>query len=300
MSRSTARASARSGPEWCDDLVVAEQVDVDRRAALGDVVDHALHRHVAADDGRERAQQGVDPAPRGPAARPPRRRCSCAARRSRATSMDDADQRPRRLSGPREVADVARRRGDPPCAGRSRSSSARPARRRRRTGCRSSSRCRRAGRRRRSGPARSPPPTSGGWTRRPRPVALSTQRNAGMSSVEPWRIPHWLTPVCDDQPVSQRDEAVPSRRAASGRWSGQSPERSARRSNTSWATPSSWTNTMPGTSVRAADFARRRATVAVRRSNHASSSIASSDETIALIDGEPDHDHDRRPEAVDA
>ena len=36
-----------------------------------------------------------------------------------------------------------------------------------------------------------------------RPVALSTQRNAGIPSVEPWRMPHWLTPVCDDQPVSQ-------------------------------------------------------------------------------------------------
>ena len=44
-------------------LVVAEQVDVDRRPPLGDVVDDALHRHVAADDGRERPQQGVRPAP---------------------------------------------------------------------------------------------------------------------------------------------------------------------------------------------------------------------------------------------
>ena len=44
---------------------------------------------------------------------------------------------------------------------------------------------------------------------------------------------------------------------------------------------------MPGTSVRAADFARRRATVAVRRSNHTSSSIAISDETIALMTASP-------------
>ena len=34
------------------------------------------------------------------------------------------------------------------------------------------------------------------------PVVLSTHRNAGMSTTEPCRIPHWLTPVCDDQPVS--------------------------------------------------------------------------------------------------
>ena len=106
-----------------------------------------------------------------------------------------------------------------------------------------------------------------------------------MSSTEPWRIPHWLTPVWDDQPVSQRTRRCrPSRSHPS--IVGQSPERVAR-TNTSWATPSSCTNTMPGTSVRAADFARRRATVAVRRSNHTSSSIAISDETIALMTASP-------------
>jgi hypothetical protein len=34
------------------------------------------------------------------------------------------------------------------------------------------------------------------------PVALSTQRNAGMSSLSPSRIPARLAPVCDDGPVS--------------------------------------------------------------------------------------------------
>ena len=32
-----------------------------------------------------------------------------------------------------------------------------------------------------------------------RPVSLSTQRNAGISSFEPRRIPAWLAPVCDDR-----------------------------------------------------------------------------------------------------
>ena len=35
-----------------------------------------------------------------------------------------------------------------------------------------------------------------------RPVSFSTQRNAGMSSLEPSRIPAWLAPVCDDRSVS--------------------------------------------------------------------------------------------------
>ena len=45
------------------DLVVAEHVDVDRGPAFAHVVDDALHRDVTGDDRRERAQQGVDPAP---------------------------------------------------------------------------------------------------------------------------------------------------------------------------------------------------------------------------------------------
>ena len=32
--------------------------------------------------------------------------------------------------------------------------------------------------------------------------SFSTQRNAGMSSFEPRRIPAWLAPVCDDRSVS--------------------------------------------------------------------------------------------------
>ena len=35
-----------------------------------------------------------------------------------------------------------------------------------------------------------------------RPVSFSTQRNAGMSSLEPSRMPAWLAPVCDDRSVS--------------------------------------------------------------------------------------------------
>ena len=55
------------------------------------------------------------------------------------------------------------------------------------------------------------------------PSTLSTQRNAGMSTTEPCRMPHWLTPVCDDQPVSHADEAVARRRAASGAGSARRP-----------------------------------------------------------------------------
>ncbi len=110
----------------------------------------------------------------------------------------------------------SRRRGGPPCAWRSRSSSSRRARRRRRTSCRSSTRCGRAGPRRRSG-ACSIAAADAGWleTTTAR-VDLSTQRNAGMSMTEPWRMPHWLTPVCDDHPVSQPiSRWLPSR---SQRW----------------------------------------------------------------------------------
>ena len=35
-----------------------------------------------------------------------------------------------------------------------------------------------------------------------RPCSFSTQRNAGMSSFEPSRMPAWLAPVCDDRSVS--------------------------------------------------------------------------------------------------
>ena len=32
-----------------------------------------------------------------------------------------------------------------------------------------------------------------------RPVSFSTQRKAGMSSLEPSRIPAWLAPVCEER-----------------------------------------------------------------------------------------------------
>ena len=97
-----------------------------------------------------------------------------------------------------------------------------------------------------------------------------------MSDTEPWRIPHWLTPVCDDQPVSQREEAVVTvaqpavdRRAVPGARSEQHVVGDAveLHEHDAWNV------------VRAADFDRRRARPAVRRSNHTSSSSAISDET---------------------
>ena len=35
-----------------------------------------------------------------------------------------------------------------------------------------------------------------------RPFSFSTQRNAGMSSLDPSRMPAWLAPVCDERSVS--------------------------------------------------------------------------------------------------
>ena len=44
-----------------------------------------------------------------------------------------------------------------------------------------------------------------------KPLSLSTQRNAGMSSLEPSRIPAWLAPVCEERSVSHSvSPCVPS------------------------------------------------------------------------------------------
>ena len=85
------------GPGVVGDLVVAEHVDVDGSAPLAHVVDHTLHRHVAGDHRRERAQQGVDPASldAGLDAPPPLLAC----RQPLASDLDDrGEQRPRRLA----------------------------------------------------------------------------------------------------------------------------------------------------------------------------------------------------------
>ena len=52
-----------------------------------------------------------------------------------------------------------------------------------------------------------------------RPVRLSTQRKAGMSSFDPSRIPAWLAPVCDERSVCHSTmwcEPSVSHRAISG------------------------------------------------------------------------------------
>ena len=49
---------------------------------------------------------------------------------------------------------------------------------------------------------------SGGFEQaRRRPVSFSTQRNAGMFSFDPSRIPAWLAPVCDERSVSHSASA---------------------------------------------------------------------------------------------
>ena len=61
------------------------------------------------------------------------------------------------------------------------------------------------------------------------PRSFSTQRNAGMSSFDPSRIPAWLAPVCDERSVSHstsRWEPSASQAAIRGAF----PSRIARRS----------------------------------------------------------------------
>lgn len=43
-----------------------------------------------------------------------------------------------------------------------------------------------------------------------RPVSFSTQRNAGMPSLEPSRIPAWLAPVWEERSVSHSVRSYPS------------------------------------------------------------------------------------------
>ncbi len=93
------------------------------------------------------------------------------------------------------------------------------------------------------------------------PVGLSTQRNAGMSSFLPSRIPAWLAPVCEDRSVSHSSRrCVPS--ASHNAMFGAFPSRIARRSTGS-ARPSISRKIRPGASVRLPPpvrLARRRVT----------------------------------------
>ena len=114
-----------------------------------------------------------------------------------------------------------------------------------------------------------------------------------MSTTEPWRMPHWLTPVCEDHPVSQPiSRWVPWR---SQRCSvGTSPECSARSSTTS-ASPSICTKTTPGTSVEAAFPARRRGPPAHRGLEPGVVVEGEERGDDGRDDGEADDDQQRRP-----
>ena len=94
------------------------------------------------------------------------------------------------------------------------------------------------------------------------PVSFSTQRNAGMSSFEPSRIPAWLAPVWEERSVShsvRRCVSSASQRAMVGAL----PSRIARRRMGS-ASPSISRNRIPGTSVRAMMPCRRAIRCAMR------------------------------------
>ena len=80
-----------------------------------------------------------------------------------------------------------------------------------------------------------------------RPVSFSTQRNAGMFSFEPRRIPAWLAPVCEERSVShsrKRWVSSASQRAIVGAF----PSRIARWS-TGLASPSISRKRIPGSFV---------------------------------------------------
>ena len=82
------------------------------------------------------------------------------------------------------------------------------------------------------------------------PVSFSTQRNAGMSSFEPSRIPAWLAPVWEERSGSHsRRRCVPS--ASQRAMFGALPSRIARR-RTGSASPSISRKMIPGASVRVA------------------------------------------------
>ena len=69
-----------------------------------------------------------------------------------------------------------------------------------------------------------------------RPDSFSTQRNAGMSSLEPSSRPAWEAPVCDERSVSH-SESVCEPEATQRAISGACPSRMARCS-TGRASPS--------------------------------------------------------------
>ena len=98
-------------------------------------------------------------------------------------------------------------------------------------------------------------------------------------------MPHWLTPVWEDHPVSQLTRWWLPSRIQRCRL-GTSPDRSARLS-TAWATPSSWMNTTPGTSVLTAVFEHLRALRATRSSSHEESSMASSELSSVVMTTRP-------------
>ncbi len=102
------------------------------------------------------------------------------------------------------------------------------------------------------------------------PVSFSTQRNAGMSSFEPSRMPACEAPVCDERSVSHSAnlcDPSSSHRAMLGAL----PSRMARCS-TGRASPSISRKTMPGVSARTRS-PERRAIRCVTRNVYVSSSL---------------------------
>ena len=93
-------------------------------------------------------------------------------------------------------------------------------------------------------------------------VSFSTQRNAGMSSFDPSRIPAWLAPVCEERSVSHSVRTC-VRPASQRAMVGALPSRIAR-CNTGSASPSISRNTIPGTSVVAMMPSRRAMRCAIR------------------------------------
>ena len=165
------------------------------------------------------------------------------------------------------------------------------------------------------------------------PVSFSTQRNAGMSSLEPSRMPAWLAPVCDERSVSH-SAAGSRRRRSSAPSSGALPSRIASR-RTGSARPSISRKRMPGhvgagaRALALGDAARhpqrvlvvvvhperrRRAPCSPRRSRSAASSASPNAVDVDVVreasrrpraacsasasstSRKPEHEHERQPQ----
>ena len=181
------------------DLVVADEIGVDDRAAQVQVADQRLGRHVPADHRGEGPQERVQPAAADP------RADVVAALPGRLGKFphdlcDEPDEGAHGVIGNRKIRVVALAHPPPLMGGDAHGQNVllgvagvevpRPAPSACNKPC--PSECR-----------RSISAAERGWLRTSlAPLSFSSHRKAGMSNVLPCKIPHWLAPVWEDHPVS--------------------------------------------------------------------------------------------------